>query len=353
MDDKLLGSRIAKFRKEKNLSQKELANKLNVSNKTISKWECGNGNPDIQTLSKMVEIFDISIDELINEKEKNNETHKTEQKQSKNRTPNKKLLLCSLISALVVIVATITLLCCLFIPRTPKITKTKQLVLDKENATLSCVVSNKTETFSLNDKIKVPYKNTWKVYLDIEGIIEISSQIIALDYGDNECYIIVENQKGTKKTYTLNIRRRPLYLVNFDAQNGEFIPQQIIEEGSCAVKPENPTKSGYTFNGWNENIEKSPITENKTFIAKWIANEYTISFNAGNNQNPEPVKIKSGEYIENLPEPTKTGYYFIKWEYNLQTISNGTIFNFAQNIELVAVWGEGEPPQILPPVNAV
>lgn len=64
MNNKQLGQRIAELRKQNNLSQKELAEKLCVSNKTISKWECGNGSPDFETMQKLANIFSISLDDF-------------------------------------------------------------------------------------------------------------------------------------------------------------------------------------------------------------------------------------------------------------------------------------------------
>ena len=65
MDNIKIGKLIAKLRKNKGYSQKELAEKLEVSPKTISKWECGNGLPDISILKKVSEILDITIEELL------------------------------------------------------------------------------------------------------------------------------------------------------------------------------------------------------------------------------------------------------------------------------------------------
>lgn len=59
------GKLISKLRKEKKLTQQELADKLAVSPKTISKWECGNGLPDISYLKNISEIFEITIEELL------------------------------------------------------------------------------------------------------------------------------------------------------------------------------------------------------------------------------------------------------------------------------------------------
>lgn len=70
MEPKVVGSNIHKLRKERGLSQKELAEKLNVIDKTISRWECGYGLPDVNLLPEIAKIFDVSIEELIGEEPK-------------------------------------------------------------------------------------------------------------------------------------------------------------------------------------------------------------------------------------------------------------------------------------------
>ena len=65
-----LGERICKLRSEKNLSQGDLADALEVSRQSISKWETNGSVPDLDKLIKLSELFDISLDELITGKEK-------------------------------------------------------------------------------------------------------------------------------------------------------------------------------------------------------------------------------------------------------------------------------------------
>ncbi|SHH53211.1 DNA-binding transcriptional regulator, XRE-family HTH domain [Anaerosphaera aminiphila DSM 21120] len=65
MENKTLGKVILSLRKEKNMTQQELAEKLNITDKAISKWERDLSYPDIDSLPKIAEIFDISIDELL------------------------------------------------------------------------------------------------------------------------------------------------------------------------------------------------------------------------------------------------------------------------------------------------
>ncbi len=71
MDNIKFGKFIQELRKEKNMTQKELAQKLNLTDKAISKWERGIGFPDIAMLKPLSEIFNISIIELLNGEKEN------------------------------------------------------------------------------------------------------------------------------------------------------------------------------------------------------------------------------------------------------------------------------------------
>ena len=64
-------NRLYNLRKQKGLSQEELANRLNVSRQTISKWEIGDSTPDMEKLAAISELFEVSLDELVLGKEQN------------------------------------------------------------------------------------------------------------------------------------------------------------------------------------------------------------------------------------------------------------------------------------------
>ena len=61
-------NKLYKLRKQKGFSQEELANRLNVSRQTISKWEVGESTPDMENLVAISELFEISLDELVLDK---------------------------------------------------------------------------------------------------------------------------------------------------------------------------------------------------------------------------------------------------------------------------------------------
>lgn len=65
MDNISTGKLIAELRKEKGYTQQQLADQLNLSNKTISKWESGSGSPDISNLPMLADILGVSVDELL------------------------------------------------------------------------------------------------------------------------------------------------------------------------------------------------------------------------------------------------------------------------------------------------
>lgn len=60
-----IGERLLKLRKEKNLSQEELANELDVSRQTVSKWETDQSVPDFDKIVPLCEVFGITSDELL------------------------------------------------------------------------------------------------------------------------------------------------------------------------------------------------------------------------------------------------------------------------------------------------
>lgn len=61
-------NKLYNLRKQRGLSQEELANRLNVSRQTISKWEVGESTPDMEKLVALSDLFEISLDELVMDK---------------------------------------------------------------------------------------------------------------------------------------------------------------------------------------------------------------------------------------------------------------------------------------------
>ncbi|MBR3953070.1 MAG: helix-turn-helix transcriptional regulator [Oscillospiraceae bacterium] len=73
MEKQTLGNKIAQLRKEKNMTQLELAAMLNITDKAVSKWERDISCPDINTFPKLAEILGVSVDELLQASTSNKE----------------------------------------------------------------------------------------------------------------------------------------------------------------------------------------------------------------------------------------------------------------------------------------
>lgn len=63
-----IAGNLVRYRKAANLTQAELAQKINYSDKSVSKWESANGVPDIYILLKLAELYGVTVNDLVNEK---------------------------------------------------------------------------------------------------------------------------------------------------------------------------------------------------------------------------------------------------------------------------------------------
>ena len=77
MDLQKMGTFISEKRKQKNLTQQELADLLHLSNRTISKWECGKGIPDNSIILELCRILEINVNELLSGEQLTNEEYRT------------------------------------------------------------------------------------------------------------------------------------------------------------------------------------------------------------------------------------------------------------------------------------
>ena len=76
MDMQKIGAFLSELRKEKNLTQNELGEKIGVTNKTVSRWENGNYLPPVEMLQILSEFYDVSINEILNGERINDRDYK-------------------------------------------------------------------------------------------------------------------------------------------------------------------------------------------------------------------------------------------------------------------------------------
>ena len=99
-EKEVLAKNLIKYRKSFNLTQQNLADKLNYSDKAVSKWERAEGVPDVFVLKQIADIYNVKVDNLLNE---------SPEKKPKNiqKTRLKKTIIITLSSLLVWLVATV------------------------------------------------------------------------------------------------------------------------------------------------------------------------------------------------------------------------------------------------------
>ena len=122
-----------------------------------------------------------------------------------------------------------------------------------DGTTLYIKVSNATETFDFNGKITVSDGATWVLSNDALGESSIVTKTISLsEPGDKTVYIIVTGDDGYT-SYTVTVRRRPVYNVTYVLGRGEDIVKKIEEDGFAAelTEDEIPDREGFEFKGYD------------------------------------------------------------------------------------------------------
>ena len=102
------------------------------------------------------------------------------------------------------------------------------------------------------------------------------------------------------------------YTVTFDFGNGTILDETLPYDEEIAF-PEDPTKTGYTFIEWNNTDNITVVPDyGITFTAQWVINNYTITFDFGNGTTLNKT-LQYNEEITFPEDPTKTGYTFNGW----------------------------------------
>ena len=178
MNQEKIGKFIAQERKHKKLTQKELADKLRLSEKTISKWECGKGLPEVSLMQPLCKELNISVNDLLNgEKDTNKEQAIIDYVNYEKKKSKKKIIIITTISMLLITFILLTTI--YFFNNYGKITAYE--------------LSGSTENFSLTGALFIKSNqnnilNTGKLTINNEEIKDEDIKAISLSYKDNIIY---------------------------------------------------------------------------------------------------------------------------------------------------------------------
>lgn len=104
------------------------------------------------------------------------------------------------------------------------------------------------------------------------------------------------------------------YTITFDTAGGSEVAPITQDYGTTITAPANPAKTGYTFAGWDKTIPSTMPAEDMTITARWQVNQYTITFKPENGGEDIVITQDYGTAITAPANPTKTGYTFAGWD---------------------------------------
>jgi len=104
------------------------------------------------------------------------------------------------------------------------------------------------------------------------------------------------------------------YTITFDTNGGSEIAPITQDYGTEITAPDKPTRKGYTFKGWNKEIPETMPAENITVKAQWEINQYTITFDTNGGSKIAPITQDYGTEITAPDNPTRKGYTFKGWD---------------------------------------
>ena len=176
MNQEKIGKFIAKCRRDKKLTQSELAEKLNISNKAISKWETGRGMPDASIMLELCEYLGITVNELLSGekleegeyKEKANENIINIAKESEK---NKK------VKNKIIIVLTIIIIFSILLLITNIIYRNFEVTLEYDNRLIKCEKNNEDIICSFNGISLVTLYSEY-INIDDETLIFINGKML-------------------------------------------------------------------------------------------------------------------------------------------------------------------------------
>jgi uncharacterized repeat protein (TIGR02543 family) len=122
------------------------------------------------------------------------------------------------------------------------------------------------------------------------------------------------------------------YTITFDTAGGTTVAPITQDYGTAVTAPANPTKTGYTFAGWDKVIPSTMPAEDITITAKWTINQYTITFNTAGGSEIASITQDYGSVVTAPADPTKAGCIFNGWDRAIPTTMP------AENITITAQW---------------
>ena len=123
------------------------------------------------------------------------------------------------------------------------------------------------------------------------------------------------------------------YTITFNSNGGSAVAAITQNYGTAITAPADPTREGYTFDGWDDDVPTTMPAEDITLTAQWHINQYTITFDTAGGSAIAAITQDYNTSVTAPADPTREGYTFGGWDRLIPTTMP------AENITITAQWG--------------
>lgn len=169
--------------------------------------------------------------------------------------------------------------------------------------------------------------------VDLGSSITTSASVSLAKSKGSTCTVEFTNMIYTV-TYTEPVAK-PTYTVMFKDWDGTVLKTQTVEEGSSATAPSNPSRTGYTFTGWDKTFTN--VASDLTVTAQFTINSYTITFKDYDGTTLKTQTVNYGSNATPPNNPTRDGYEFTGWD--------KTFTNVTSDLTITAQYTKIETPE--------
>ena len=148
--------------------------------------------------------------------------------------------------------------------------------------------------------------------------------------GWDKSYSNVTEDLIVTATYTINT-----YTVTFKNWNGDVLKTQSVAYGSAATEPTVPARAGYTFTGWDADF--SNVTGDVVATATFSTNAYSVTFKDWNGDVLKSQNVAYGNSATAPATPTRTGYTFAGWDKAFSNVTEDLIVTATYTINTYTV----------------
>lgn len=146
--------------------------------------------------------------------------------------------------------------------------------------------------------------------------------------GWDEDFSNVQSNLIITAQYTQNTPSTTYYTVTFKDWNGTILKSEQVEKGHSATAPENPTREGYTFTGWDKDF--SNVQSDLIVTAQYTQNTpsttyYTVTFKDWDGTVLKTQQVEKGHAATAPTNPTREGYTFIGWDKDFTNVQSNLI----------------------------